>query len=95
MTGVKQGCALSSPLFVIAMDYVLRQSTDYGVNVKSKQLADLDFAVDIVLLEDAEGRLQLLTDEISEKAREVGLSINVNKSKVCPHLAPPSSSMLR
>ena len=49
------------------MDYVLRKSTDYGVNVKSKQLADLDFAEDIVLLEHAKDQLQLLFDEISEK----------------------------
>ena len=53
----------------------------YGVNVNNKQLADLDFADDIVLLEDAKDRLQLLFDEISEKALEVGLSINVDKSK--------------
>ena len=81
MTGVKQGCVLSPLLFTIVMDYVLRQSTGYGVNVNSKQLADLDFADDIVLLEDAKDRLQLLFDEISEKALEVGLSINVDKSK--------------
>ena len=95
MTGDKQGCVLSPLLFTIVMDYVLIQSTGYGVNVNNKQLADRDFADDIVLLEDAKDRLHLLFDEISEKAREVGLSINVDKSKVCPHLAPPNSSMLR
>ena len=63
------------------MNYVLRQSTGYGLNVNSKQLPDLDFADDIVLLEDAEDLLQLLFNEISEKAREVALSINVKKSK--------------
>ena len=71
-------------------------STGYGVNVNNKQLADLDFADDIVLLEDAKDRLQLLFDEISEKTREVGLSINVDKSKsMLTSGSPPNSSMLR
>ncbi|XP_065559579.1 uncharacterized protein LOC136026808 [Artemia franciscana] len=63
------------------MEYVLRQSTGYGINVNSRQLADLDIADDIVLLEDAKDQLQLLFGEISEKVREVGLLINVDKSK--------------
>ena len=81
MTGVKQGCVLSPLLFTIIMDYVLSQSTGYGVNVNSKQLADLDFADDIVLLEDAKDQLQLLFDEIPEKTQEVELSTKVDKSK--------------
>jgi len=39
------------------MDYVLSQSTGYGVNFNSKQLADFDFADDIVLLEDPKDQL--------------------------------------
>ena len=43
----------------------------YGLRTQqttSKQLTDLDFTDDIVLLEGAKDRLQLLFDEISEKA---------------------------
>ena len=50
-----------------------------GVNINSKQLADLDFADDIVLLEDAKDQLQLLSNEILEKTWEARLMINVNK----------------
>ena len=67
------------------MDYV----RGYGVNVNSEQLADLDFADDIVLLEDTKDQLQLLFDEIPEKTKEVGLSTNVNISKKYIHIWLP------
>ena len=79
----------------MVMDYILRQFTGYGANVNSKHLADLDFADDIVLLENAKDRLELLFNEISEKAREVGLSINVDKYKIMSTSGSLSSSMLR
>ena len=81
MSGVRQGCVLSPFLFVIIMDYILRRNSGYGVKVSSKQLCDLDFADDVVLLEDSKQRLQQLLDAITENAENVGLSINVEKSK--------------
>ena len=62
MSGVRQGCVLSPFLFVIIMDYILRRNSGYGVKVSSKQLCDLDFADDVVLLEDSKQRLQQLLD---------------------------------
>ena len=81
MSGVRQGCIISLFLFVIVMDYILRRNSGYGVNVSSKQLYDLDFADDVVLLEDSKQRLQQLFDAITQNAENVGLSINVDKSK--------------
>ena len=81
MSGVKQGCVLSPFLFVIVMDYILRQSSGCGVKISSRQISDLDFADDVVLLEEAKQRLQLLLDAIDEKAEKVGLAVNVSKTK--------------
>ena len=53
----------------------------YGVKVSNKQLFDLDFADDVVLLEESKERLQQLLDTITENAENVGLKINIDKSK--------------
>ncbi|XP_065565736.1 putative ankyrin repeat protein RF_0381 [Artemia franciscana] len=72
MSGVKQG---SPFLFVIVMDYILRQSSGIGVKISSRQISDLDFADDVFLLEEAKLRLQLLLDAIDEKAEKMGLAV--------------------
>lgn len=75
MSGVKQGCVLSLFLFEIIMDYLLRQSSGCGVKISSRQISDLDFADDVVLLEEAKQQLQLLVDTITDKAEKVGLTL--------------------
>nr|KAG5702408.1 hypothetical protein BaRGS_027495 [Batillaria attramentaria] len=53
-TGVRQGCILSPTIFLMVVDWVMRQATDgkrTGIQwTFSKQLEDLDFADDIALL---------------------------------------------
>ena len=83
-------CVLSPFLFVIVMDYILRQSSGIGVKISSRQISDLDFADDVFLLEEAKLRLQLLLDAIDEKAEKMGLAVNVRKKRVWPHLTPHS-----
>jgi len=63
------------------MDYVLRHASGFGVKISGQQFTDLDFADDIVLLEGAKQRLQLLLDTIADKAEKVELIVNVGKSK--------------
>jgi hypothetical protein len=63
------------------MDFVLRQTSGFSVKVSGQQFTDLDFADDVVLLEEAKQRLQLLLDTIADKAEKVGLIVNVGKSK--------------
>ena len=81
MSGFHQGRVLFPMLFIIIMDYALRLASGYGVKISNKQLFDLDLADDVVLLEESKERLQQLLDTITENAENVGLKINIDKSK--------------
>lgn len=92
-TGILQGDTLAPYLFVIVVDYILRQSVDHlkdlGLDVKphktsrdrTKYLTDLDYADDIaltsVLLENAQ---QLLVS-LEDASAKVGLMLNAKKTE--------------
>ena len=82
MSGVKHGCVLSPLLFVLVIDYVLRDCTGFSIQIgEAKKLADLDFADDIAMMERNKAKLQDLLNTIRENARRLGLKINTEKTK--------------
>lgn len=68
-TGVRQGCLMSLFLFLLAMDWVMRQSTAEKRNgiqwTMWTQLDDLDFADDLALLSHAQHQMQDKTSTIA------------------------------
>ena len=92
-TGILQGDTLAPYLFVIVVDYILRQSVDTlnskGIDItpnktlrdKNKYLTDLDYADDIALtatlLQDAQDLLLSLEDSPAK----VGLFLNAKKTE--------------
>ncbi|XP_056001737.1 uncharacterized protein LOC130048722 [Ostrea edulis] len=85
-TGVRQGCVMSGFLFIIAVDWVMKNTSNgkrTGIRWKFiNQLEHLDYADDIALLSTKHQHLQEKTERLCKHAESIGLRINTNKTKV-------------
>ena len=85
LIGVKQGCCMSGFLFLLVIDWVMRQTVEgerTGIRWNfTTVLEDLDFADDIALLSSTMGHLQTKTTKLEDNAARVGLKLNANKCK--------------
>ena len=85
-TGVKQGCNMSGLLFLLVVDWVMRnalQERNTGISWKfATKLQDLDFADDITLLSPTKQHIPTKTDKLAHEAERVGLKVNVDKCKL-------------
>jgi hypothetical protein len=85
-SGVRQGCVMSGMLFIIVIDWVMTKATADGRRgirwTPFTQLDDLDYADDISLLSHNADHIQQKTDRLAEYGEQVGLRINIKKTKL-------------
>lgn len=83
--GVKQGCILSPLLFIIVIDWVMNKVCNIPRGIQwtlTSRLEDLDFADDICLLSQTNKDMSVKLQRLIHYAGQVGLKINVNKTKL-------------
>ena len=85
-SGVIQGGILSPLLFVLVIDYVLKkvvEETGVGIIWKDgRLLADLDYADDIVLINNGPREMQTVLNVLIREGGKVGLKINCKKTEI-------------
>lgn len=82
-SGVRQGCVLASALFCRAMDWIIEQiASRKVVKLPEHDFTDLDYADDVLLLDESASKLATSLEHLRRKASHLGLHISWQKNKL-------------
>ena len=84
--GVRQGCILSSCLFNLYTEYIVRttglEETQAGFKIARRNINNLRYADDTTLMAESEEELKSLMMTVKEESEKVGLKLNIQKTKI-------------
>ena len=84
--GVRQGCILSSCLFNLYAEYIMRntglEEAQPGIKISGRNINNLRYADDTTLMAESEEELKSLLMKVKEESEKVGLSLNIQKTKI-------------
>ena len=83
--GVRQGCILSSCLFNLYAEYIMRNpgmdDAQAGIKIAGRNINKLRYADDITLMAESE-ELKSLLMKVKEESEKVSLKLNIQKNKI-------------
>ena len=79
--GVPQGCILSPCLFNLYAEYIMRNArldeAQPGIKIAGRNLNNLRYADDTILMEESEEELKSLLMKVKEESEKAGLKLNI------------------
>ena len=83
---VCQGCILSSCLFNLYAEYIMRNAeldeAQAGIKIAGRNIKNLRYADNTTLTAESEEELKSLLMEMKEESEKVGLKLNIQKTKI-------------
>ena len=84
--GVRQGCILSSCLFNLYAEYIMRnaglEEAQAGIKIARRIINNLRYADDTTLMAESEEELKSLLIKVKGEREKVGLKLNIQKTKI-------------
>ena len=81
--GVCQGCILSSCLFNLCAEYIMRnvglEGAQTGIKIAGRNINNLRYADDTTLMAESEKELKSLLMKVKEESEKVGLKLSIQK----------------
>ena len=84
--GVRQGCILSPCLFNLYAEDIRRhagqEEAQAGIKIAGRNINNLRYADDTTIMAESEEELKGLLIKVKEESENVGLKLNIQKSKI-------------
>ena len=84
--GVCQGCILSSCLFNLHAEYIMKNAgldeIQAGIKIAGRNINNLRYADDTTLMAESEEELKNFLMKVKEESEKVGLKLNIQKTKI-------------
>ena len=83
---VHQGCILSPCLFNLYAEYIMRNAgldeAQAGIKIAGRNINNLRYSDDTILMAESQEELKSLLIKVKEESENVGLKLNIQKTKV-------------
>ena len=84
--GVRQGCILSTCLFNLYAEYIMRNAgmdeAQGGIKIAGRNISNLRYADDTTLMAESEEKPMSLLIKVKEESEKAGLKLNIQKTKI-------------
>ena len=84
--GVHQGCILSPCLFNFYAEYIMRnaglEEAQAGIKIARRNINKLGYADNTTFMTESEEELKSLLMKLKEESEQIGLKLNIHKTKI-------------